>query len=211
MEPACLEQGPSKVQEHTLKVEALNISADSIKFATGAIDKKALIWDISTGRCLLVSLERDDGVVTVKFSPDGDQAHLCRRWHLHPPTGDCWRRNGIHGPLTLPSNGRFVAAFVDSSVSRNLNELICVPDGNPTAWTTEPRCHVYVLAFAFHLPSLSDLTIEIAADAMTIRLSRFDGRVARAFPECFFVILVYSSSSSTSPLLFFLRVVLFCT
>ena len=51
-------------------------------------------------------------------------------------------------------------------VARNGNELICVPDGDSTAWTIEPRGHAYVLAFAFYLPLLSDLTTETGLEML---------------------------------------------
>ena len=60
------------VHEHTLEVEAVDISPDSTKFATGAIDKKAFIWDISNGQRLVGPLQHNSSVVAVKFSPDGD-------------------------------------------------------------------------------------------------------------------------------------------
>ena len=62
-----------RVREHTLEVEAVDISPDSTKFATGARDKKVFIWDISTGERLVGPLQHSDSVVGVKFSPDGDQ------------------------------------------------------------------------------------------------------------------------------------------
>lgn len=60
------------VNEHTLEVEAVDISPDSTKFATGARDCKSYVWDISSGRRLIGPLEHNSTVVAVKFSPDGN-------------------------------------------------------------------------------------------------------------------------------------------
>ena len=61
------------VGEHTDWVDTVHVSPDSTKFATGANDKKAFIWDISTGKQLVGPLEHDDRVRTVRFSPSGDR------------------------------------------------------------------------------------------------------------------------------------------
>ena len=159
-----------EVQGHTLDIEAVDISPDSTRFATGARDNKAIIWDISTGRRLLGPLEHGDSVMAVKFSPDGDHIatatwnHECLRvysahtgqlirtvsvkayglapiaWssdsqrifasslnsikHIYVDTGTIiiqWGitgdTDGAQGSLTMPSNGRFIACFVGSSLS----------------------------------------------------------------------------------------------
>ena len=61
------------VDEHTDWVDTVHVSPDSTKFATGANDKRAFIWDISTGKQLVGPLEHDDRVRTVRFSPSGDR------------------------------------------------------------------------------------------------------------------------------------------
>lgn len=61
------------VGEHTDWVDTVHVSPDSTKFATGANDKTAFIWDISTGKQLVGPLEHDDRVRTVKFSTSGDR------------------------------------------------------------------------------------------------------------------------------------------
>jgi WD40 repeat protein len=61
------------VGEHTDWVDTVHVSPDSTKFATGANDKKAFIWDILTGKQLVGPLEHDDRVRTVRFSPCGDR------------------------------------------------------------------------------------------------------------------------------------------
>lgn len=66
-------QTSSTVCEHKEWVDTVHVSPDSTKFATGSNDKRAFIWDISTGKQVVGPLEHDDRVRTVKFSPTGDR------------------------------------------------------------------------------------------------------------------------------------------
>ncbi|KAF8552686.1 WD40 repeat-like protein [Imleria badia] len=61
------------VNAHTDWVDTVHVSPDSTKFATGANDKKAFIWDILTGKKVVGPLDHDDRVRTVRFSPTGDR------------------------------------------------------------------------------------------------------------------------------------------
>lgn len=61
------------VNEHSDWVDAVHVSPDSKKFATGSNDKRTFIWDISTGERLVGPLEHEDRVAAVRFSPDGDR------------------------------------------------------------------------------------------------------------------------------------------
>ena len=158
------------VHHNTREVGTVDISPDSTKFATGAKEKKVFIWDISTGQRLLGPLEHENGVVAVKFSPDGEYlatatwnreslriynahtGHLIKTiavnahglnpvaWsadsqrifasssniikHIYVDTGSFiseWEIpgeiNGTQGSLVVPTNGRFIASFVGSSLS----------------------------------------------------------------------------------------------
>ena len=60
------------VSEHTDWVDTVHVSPDSTKFATGSNDKRAFIWDISTGERLVGPLEHEDRVGVVRFSPNGE-------------------------------------------------------------------------------------------------------------------------------------------
>ena len=57
--------------EGTVYVDAVDISPDSTKFATGTGDSKANIWSIANGDRLVGPLEHDSSVRGIKFSPDG--------------------------------------------------------------------------------------------------------------------------------------------
>lgn len=57
--------------EGTVYVDAVDISPDSTKFATGTGDSKANIWSITNGDRLVGPLEHDSSVRGIKFSPDG--------------------------------------------------------------------------------------------------------------------------------------------
>ena len=56
----------------TSTVFSVDISPDSTKFATGACDKFVFIWSMTTGE-KLVSLQEDDFVVAMRFSPTGER------------------------------------------------------------------------------------------------------------------------------------------
>ncbi|KAI9569853.1 hypothetical protein HD554DRAFT_2170850 [Boletus coccyginus] len=58
---------------HTNTVWSVDISRDSTKFATGACDGLAFIWNMTTGERLLGPLQHDGWVVAVRFSPNGDR------------------------------------------------------------------------------------------------------------------------------------------
>ena len=53
-------------------VYAVDVSPDSTRFATGNHTNEANIWSITTGRRLVGSLELDDLVTGVRFSPSGE-------------------------------------------------------------------------------------------------------------------------------------------
>ena len=57
--------------EGTVYVDAVDISPDSTRFATGTGDSKANIWSITNGDRLVGPLEHDSSVRGIKFSPDG--------------------------------------------------------------------------------------------------------------------------------------------
>lgn len=54
------------------EVVAVDVSPDSTRFATGARDGKAFIWDILNGRRLVGPLQCDNNPTVVTFSPSGD-------------------------------------------------------------------------------------------------------------------------------------------
>ena len=60
------------INGHTDWVDTVHVSPDSTKFATGSNDKRAFIWDISTGERLVGPLEHEDRVGAVRFSPNGE-------------------------------------------------------------------------------------------------------------------------------------------
>ena len=51
-------------------VESVAFSADGKTLGSGGYDDTARVWDVATGK-LLATLERDDPVLAVAFSPDG--------------------------------------------------------------------------------------------------------------------------------------------
>ena len=56
---------------HGIAVNAVDISQDAMKIATGSDDMTVRIWSLSTGQQLLGPLKHDYCVVATKFSPDG--------------------------------------------------------------------------------------------------------------------------------------------
>ena len=60
--------------EGTVYVRAVDISPESTRFATatGIDDNKASIWNIITGERLVGPLQHDDGIIGIKFSPNGE-------------------------------------------------------------------------------------------------------------------------------------------
>jgi len=61
------------VNEHSRWVDAVDVSPDSSRFATGSNDKTVIIWDIATGKRLVGPLQHNGFVRGVKFSPNGDR------------------------------------------------------------------------------------------------------------------------------------------
>ena len=62
-----------EVTEHKHFVYAVDISSDSIRFASGSCDKTARIFSIATGIRLIPPLQHDRAVVGLRFSPSGDR------------------------------------------------------------------------------------------------------------------------------------------
>ena len=58
-------------------VDAVDVSADSTRFATGTNRKEASIWSITTGERLVGPLEHDAGVLGIRFSPSGVLIATC--------------------------------------------------------------------------------------------------------------------------------------
>lgn len=69
----------STVNEHSAWVDTVHVSPDSTKLVTGSNDKRAFIWDLSTGnlRRLVGPLEHTGRVGAVRFSPDGARIVTC--------------------------------------------------------------------------------------------------------------------------------------
>ncbi|KAF8556859.1 hypothetical protein OG21DRAFT_1482770 [Imleria badia] len=61
------------IHDHTKGIFSVDVSPDSTKLATGARDKLAFIWSMTTGEQLVGPLRHDGVVVTVRFSPNGDR------------------------------------------------------------------------------------------------------------------------------------------
>ena len=61
-------------------VDAVDVSPDSTRFATGTRAKEANIWSITTGQRLVGPLKHENDVNGIRFSPDGDRiATACYR------------------------------------------------------------------------------------------------------------------------------------
>ena len=56
---------------HSDPVQAVDVSPDSTRIASGSEGGTACVWSLSTGKRLLGPWEHDDDVFAVKFSPDG--------------------------------------------------------------------------------------------------------------------------------------------
>ena len=61
----------TEFKEHSDWVQAVDVSPDSTRIASGSYDKTACVWSLSTGKRLLGPWVHDDDVFAVKFSPDG--------------------------------------------------------------------------------------------------------------------------------------------
>ena len=60
-----------QLKAHDDCVQAVDVSPDGTKIATGSRDKTLCVWSLSTGRHLLGPLNHNAHVVAVKFSPNG--------------------------------------------------------------------------------------------------------------------------------------------
>lgn len=63
--------GDETFQAHTGCVNAVDVSPDSTRIASGSSDKTAYVWSLSTDEQLLGPWKHDSSVVAVKFSPNG--------------------------------------------------------------------------------------------------------------------------------------------
>ena len=61
----------SEFKRHSHRVQAVDVSPDPTKIASGSYDNTACVWSLSTGQRLLGPWKHDDEVLAVKFSPDG--------------------------------------------------------------------------------------------------------------------------------------------
>ena len=61
----------TEIRGHSGWTNAVDVSPDSTRIATGSDDKIACVWSLSTGRQLLRPWKHDDRVFSVRFSPDG--------------------------------------------------------------------------------------------------------------------------------------------
>lgn len=62
-----------EVTEHTHFVYAVDISSDSMRFASGSCDKTARIFSVAYGVRVIPPLQHDRAVVGLRFSPSGDR------------------------------------------------------------------------------------------------------------------------------------------
>ena len=75
-----------ELQENVLEVEgdnivdAVDISPNSTRFATGTRAKEASIWSISSGQRLIGPLKHDNWVTGIRFSPDSDRIATACCW-----------------------------------------------------------------------------------------------------------------------------------
>ena len=58
-------------------VNAVDVSPDSMKIASGSEDRTASVWSLSTGQRLLGPWKHDDEVFGVKFSPPVRKRNMC--------------------------------------------------------------------------------------------------------------------------------------
>ncbi|KAF8550168.1 WD40 repeat-like protein [Imleria badia] len=63
----------SAPRDHSNRVNDVDVSPDSTKFATASSDFTAIIWSISNGRPLFPPLQHGNFVSLAKFSPDGNR------------------------------------------------------------------------------------------------------------------------------------------
>lgn len=115
------------VAEHTSWVLTVDVSPDSTRFATGAMDKKVFIWDILTGRRVIGPLEHADNPTSVKFSPDGDRiatatwnCEVLQIYHAH--TGQWLRTVPVAtcstNPIAWSSDSQRIFALSTNGVLR---------------------------------------------------------------------------------------------
>ena len=95
------------VNSKSAYVATLDVSPDSIKFATGSSNKTVIIWAISNGRRLVVLGPHVNVVTAVRFSPDGDRVAVAvpgQGLHIYEAYGgqslrfieaECSRLNGL--------------------------------------------------------------------------------------------------------------------
>ncbi|KAG6369521.1 WD40-repeat-containing domain protein [Boletus reticuloceps] len=109
------------VHGHENTVFSVDISPDSMQFATGGYDRLVFIWSMHTGKRLVGPLEHDDIVIMVRFSPDGDR--------LATATGT----SDDEDPKSI--------CIYDSENGQQLLEIPCCQfsqnSSSPLAWSTD--------------------------------------------------------------------------
>ena len=106
-------EGYSKVtglNAHRDWVQAVDVSPDGTRIATGSDDKTVCVWSLSTGERLLGPVKHDHWVVAVKFSRDG-----------HFVATGTWQRDSVR--ICDSQNGRLLVEFpikVNSAYNQSL-------------------------------------------------------------------------------------------
>ena len=117
------------MSEHTNWVNAVDVSPDSTKLATGSDDGKAIIWNLLNGERIRPGLPHDNAVASVKFSPNGDRLAVAvwlRALHVYSAqTGHLLKTIAVgvyrSDSVAWSSNSQYIFALASGNVLRHID------------------------------------------------------------------------------------------
>lgn len=161
------------VHHHTNTVLSVDISPDSMKFATGGYDKVVLIWGMVTGEKLVGPLQHEGIVVAVRFSPNGGR--IATATHKNPGAESIRIYNSDDGQQLL-----------DIPFSVQTCPL------SPLAWTADGR---QLFAVSFSEIKCFDMSSGSLLSKWSINNAGYPASIALARNQKFIVVSAYDSLS----------------
>jgi WD40 repeat protein len=145
-------------------------SADSARIASAGADGTAVIWDVATGKELLMLPSNGNGIITLAFNPDG--THLATSsdgGFGFDPTVTMWNLTTHQAVFTTPNQPNFIFGLAfDNGGSRFATGAV---DGVLRLW--DSKTGKELLTLPGHTYTLVD--IDFSVDGQYIATAGFEG------------------------------------